>query len=105
MAFRIGQKVVCVNDTWRDTLIDCPGGVPVKGGVYTVRGFCEHYPEITSIYLEEIVNPPFKYLVGAYEPSFLAWRFRPVVERKTNISVFKEILNRTPTKQPAQLEH
>ena len=74
MTFRVGQKVVCVDAT--GTYLVC------KGNVYTVTG----------------VDTPFIEIDHTEVPSFddhrgmLASRFRPVVERKTDISIFTRML-------------
>jgi hypothetical protein len=107
MTFRIGQKVVCIKSLTPS--LDCRN-VPHKGAVYTVRGFsddCTYRPDETAIYLEEIVNQPFYYeRYGWYgEPSFMAFRFRPVVERKTDagMAILRKLLKTKPTKAPADL--
>lgn len=104
--FRVGQRVVCVD------VSACPeGSVPWKiitngldglteGRVYTIRaigGFAGR----DQVWLYEIIRPLVgsigkKYGECGYRPS----RFRPVVERKTDISVFTEILRRASTHTP-----
>lgn len=64
---------------------------PQKGGIYTVRGIVEYPDDISGLYLVEIRNPPDE---EGCEWQFFASRFRPVVERKTDITVFTEILDR-----------
>lgn len=92
MTFRVGQKVVCVDATpslgW--------GGAnrPVKGRVYTVRAVRPNSDDdgkTLAILLREVVNPVSHRHGDEY--GFRAHRFRPVVSRKTDISIFKEILN------------
>ena len=46
--------------------------------------------------LEEIVNPPYRYVEGTFEPSFFPSHFRPLAERKTDISLFTAMLYRKP---------
>jgi len=96
MTFHVGQKVVCVDVTDRHRY----GGfvIPVKGAIYTIRKFddCE------GVYLAEVVNPPT--LVASHdggrihidEPSFWLKDFRPIVDGKTDISIFTAML--TPNK-------
>jgi hypothetical protein len=90
--FRVGQKVVCVDDT------PYPDGYnklyPVKGSIYTIRGFhTESHIDDVGIYLEEVVNPPIEWSDStACEWPFASYRFRPVVERSTDISIFTEML-------------
>ena len=69
---------------------------PVKGGVYTIRGFDIDLfdPDEPAVYLEEMVNPECDYLYGRQEGSFYAHRFRPV--RTTSIDVFTAMLAPTP---------
>jgi hypothetical protein len=78
----------------------CPN-LPLKGHVYTVRGFVVPYAGYSGtpgILLEEISNPPCPYFEGTFEPSFFPSHFRPFTDRKTDISVFKEMLNDIPEK-------
>ena len=87
MTFRVGQKVVCVDAEpraiwYRD--------VPKKGAIYTVAGTVVT-PAIAErneygLLLKEITN--CLHYHGAYDPK----RFRPIVERKTDISIFTEML-------------
>ncbi len=85
MAFRIGQKVICVD----------ADGAPMlaKGAVYTIKaigpvGVCrwrDQIMEIASIYLYE--TEPERRFDG-----FSPLRFRPAVDRKFDISVFTRML-------------
>jgi hypothetical protein len=90
--FRVGQKVVCVADYWTK---DCYDGVryPTEGEVYTLRTveFDERHGCV-FVHLEEIKNPVLRYQGGMLESSFDALAFRPLVERKTDISIFKAML-------------
>lgn len=92
MSFHVGQKVVCINDDWTHPLRRLVGTVPRKGAIYHVRGFDRFAPAF--IYLVEIVNmvPP----TFTSEPAFLAESFRPIVERKTDISIFTKLLAPNP---------
>lgn len=94
--FRVGQKVVCVSEpARRDMVID-----PVEGVVYTVRGVSKDHRGDIGIHLSEIVNRPRR-IIGlggdVREPGFFAYHFRPVSQRKTDISIFKALL--TPSKE------
>jgi hypothetical protein len=106
--FRIGQRITCVDDKFvgENRVYDptftvrCPN-LPLKGHVYTVRGFVVPYAGYSGtpgILLEEISNPPCPYFEGTFEPSFFPSHFRPFTDRKTDISVFKEMLNDIPEK-------
>jgi hypothetical protein len=76
--FRVGQKVVCVNARNQ-------GGDPpfaVKGAIYI----------ITDIDSDGELGLNFAELNMAPEHFLFAWRFRPIVERKTDISIFEKML-------------
>lgn len=86
MTFWVRQKVVCIDsggNGWNASLWT----LPVKDNIYTVRevfiirGF-------EFIRLMEIVNPPMADIVTGktFEPRFLAFRFRPIVEPKAEVS-------------------
>jgi len=100
MTFRVGQKVVCVDDApkfvdqypYRRKL---PISVK-KGEIYTISGVVLTPAGKIGVYLLEVKSayPPFK---DGMERTFLPERFRPVVERKTDISIFTAMLN--PSKQ------
>lgn len=85
--FRVGQKVVCVDDGpsyWGDA-------VPLlKNQVYTISGFRQPDYEggDIGIYLVEVQVHEDEY----YTDSFLPSRFRPVVDRPTDISIFTRML-------------
>lgn len=98
MNFRIGQKVVCIKKS-RDTP---PVGEvqPCVGGIYTVRGIVDWGGEWgVGLYLQEIHNSPINTNAGVVERTFSVRRFRPAVERKTDISIFTKMLNTTKTPQ------
>ena len=95
MNFYVGQKVVCVDDAARPT---AGLGWSFKkpnvhiGEVYTIGGFENGGGEL-GVYLLEVVSnyPPFPR--SGLSRSFYPDRFRPVVERKTDISIFTAMLN------------
>lgn len=92
MAFYVGQKVVCVDDSkWS---YGGPWDYPRKGSVYTVDGSAKHWSGGHGILIREIKNV----YCGKPQP-FLASRFRPVVEKKTDISIFTALLNPANHKQ------
>lgn len=103
MIFRVGQKVVCIRGPLVSGVEDRPQ--PIIGQVYTVR--CStpriekwsewHRRHGGGIYLNEIVSPIHS---DGCECGFLACRFRPVVERKTDISCFTEILRNADQYEP-----
>lgn len=90
MAFRIGQKVVCVDAS------PCPfwGALPLKNNqIYTVV-HAEAYGSIQAIELAEVNSP---HDTNQYR----ACRFRPVVEQSTDtgMAVLREILDRQTIKE------
>jgi hypothetical protein len=96
--FRIGQKVVCVNDSPPPpgTLIYYSGSVNhelVKGRIYTVtKTGLKHPLDLTSspcICLAECKSP-----WGYWQT-----RFRPLVEKETDISDLKALLNPVQEKE------
>lgn len=96
MAFHVGQKVVCVDvsaplagKTIRGSLVNANLNGLTLGATYTVRGFGISWTDGSAgIYLDEIVRIAHE---GA-EITFAARRFRPVIERKTDISIFTAML-------------
>lgn len=79
MTFRVGQKVVCVNDG----LVFLLGTPDLKRGqIYTVRKVYMNTGDL-MLRLENVSS------------GWVATRFRPIVERNTDITVFTEILRKT----------
>jgi hypothetical protein len=97
--FRIGQKVVCVDDSQTD-YVGIPESKWIKdlngltlGAVYTIRriGYEEIWArDVLCLWLDEIIRPVDR--GSTYEPGYAATRFRPAVQRKTDISIFKKLL-------------
>jgi hypothetical protein len=91
----IGAQVVCVIDDW---IVRNPGlRYPYKGEILTVRDCVVGIPgrhDLVGLLFVEIVNPARKYSDGTAEQSFESGCFRPV--RKTDISVFTELLETPP---------
>jgi hypothetical protein len=84
VTFRVGQKVVCVDD--RSSYCNASRSCPLKKmTVYEIVDICKT-PDGAS-HLK----------VPGLEPYFSSRRFRPLVERKTDISIFTAMLN--PSKQ------
>ncbi len=105
--FYVGQKVVCIDDksclraiteNWNLDL----HGLKV-GEVYTIKwigNFKHKYlGESVCVHLVEI-NRPNCFLHGVPVP-FSLKRFRPLEERKTDISIFEAMLN--PNKQDVKV--
>ena len=108
-SFQVGDKVVCVNDSWPGDENDRPfyDNAPKSGEVYTIRDIGPSFLEGTRwafldtpkicVRLVEIRNQIDPRL--GVEWNFRASRFRPVVERKrkTSIEVFRKLL--APSKE------
>lgn len=96
MTFRVGQKVICVDDEQPRIRIR----PVVRGGVYTIRDIGEEplYPGQYWVLLEEIRNTA-RDALG--ELAYRTSRFRPIVERNTDISFAHEILKKASKKQGA----
>lgn len=103
---RVGMKVVCVDVPWpADISRHLSAGVslPVPGQVYTIRwaGISEDDGNL-YVRLDEIVNPVQKWPgYRAGEARFGSRRFRPVVTRKTDISIFTDMLTDTKVEERA----
>lgn len=102
MAFYVGQKVVCVDDDVREA-----DGLKrlFLDRIYTVRAvrsepggkWIHHWKyesETVFLALAEINDRK------AGDTAYAASRFRPVVERKTDISIFQAMLN--PSREQVQ---
>lgn len=94
---RIGQKVVCVWPAWAHGCgsLKC---FPLENETYTVTAFARTAGRdngLPGIHLAEL--PGFECECKNIGPS--SWpiiAFRPVDERETDISAFKDLLNVTP---------
>ena len=94
MNFHVGQKVVCIRSGW--TNLREGETAPEKGQVLTIRGI-GLFPEGAALLFEEIHNPTCAlYKANPKEAFFIATKFRPVVERKTEtgMAILREILDR-----------
>lgn len=95
--FHIGQKVVCVNDRnskFRNGFWD---GLLKKGNIYTIRWTGEFPWEPDrkcglGVRLIEI-HRGLEFINAWDDYPFGAYRFRPIQERKTDISIFTALLN------------
>lgn len=106
MTFHVGQKVVCIYGDWSVgwRTVGTPN-LPAKGAVYTIRAlmrwrFGSGDTQLACL-LEEIRNPTMDWQDGDIgEHPFWVEHFRPIVEKKTNISIFEKML--TPKKENAE---
>lgn len=85
MSFHVGQKVVCINDgnyfNIKDELGSGYDGGLRNGNIYTIT---------------MIEDGKFLHLAEMARNAWNKCRFRPVVEKKTDISIFQEMLTKTP---------
>jgi hypothetical protein len=99
--FTIGQKVVCVNDdvkafmisgrSYRGTTLD---GL-TKGHIYTIKEIYENPMGNICVSLEEIIRCcPITGEEEIVYRGFVHSRFAPLKEKKTDISVFEQIVNK-----------
>lgn len=98
MTFYVGQKVVCVDGKlsaeYAALAHDLNIVMPTENSVYTIRDIVRDFiVGKEHCRLVEIKNPIINWLIQeSSEPAFSVSRFRPAVERKTDISVFTEML-------------
>lgn len=86
--FYIGQKVVCVDDS-QETGISVP---LTEGKIYEITSIRRKGDAIgIQVYGVNIERQIGRNMI--YEDHFAAERFRPIIENKTDISVFTEILD------------
>lgn len=80
--FKVGQKVVCVDDAMNPETVDYTPCRPRKGEIYTVRGFLtQPHIEGYGLYLEELLNPSIIWSdQDEKEWPFKPERFRPIIE-------------------------
>ncbi len=84
--FVVGQKVVCVDVSEK---LVAAANYPIVDNVYTIRKIVLDGDHIIVL-LSEICNLHISSRIG--EPGFGASRFRPLTERKTDISIFTKML-------------
>lgn len=90
--FNIGQKVVCINDAaqGRESSYTIK-----KGGIYTVSGF--YMPEPPEMFRSQLQGRAVLLKEGKrgsyiWGDGWFEGRFQPINEKKTDISIFTEIL-------------
>lgn len=90
--FHVGQKVTAVLPP--NLSLQEEGEVPYEMGmVYTIRSIEEFAPFGIGLRFVEIKNPPVATVLGVMERGWHQEYFRPIVEQKTDISVFEKMLN------------
>lgn len=83
-----GQRVVCINDTFTQTIRALYQQLPVKGDTYTIREVFLGREKIVKggetatvgLLLEELKNPPDPFHQGNQELGFSSERFAPLEE-------------------------
>lgn len=97
MAFYRGQKVVCIYDGSPPSGLG-PGkkwdiGEEIsKGCIYTIKDiFTNTFGECFDLF--EVGRTVKSQEYWGYRIGYVSYRFRPVVERKTDISIFTAMLN------------
>jgi hypothetical protein len=102
MNFRVGQRVVCVDDAPCSDEACRHNGIH-NDEIYTIRSI-ERCPTTRrfGIRLEGITLPYHRALRA--ECMFRASRFRPVIDRKTDISIFHQIARDVENNVPARKE-
>lgn len=109
-SFHVGQNVVLVDDSpvdFRGCTSRADGRkagarYPSVGPIYTIREVYIASNGLVGLLLDEIDNREACLSLGlSREIGFPAIRFRPVVERKTDISIFKAMLSPSRVKEDA----
>jgi hypothetical protein len=80
--FSVGQKVICINDSFPGAVADWCDFLPIAGHIYTIRGMQIGRNRVTGFsnlgfLLAEITNPPSS--LGR-EAGFCHYRFVPWLE-------------------------
>jgi len=99
--FKVGQKVVCVNvDPSRPGRMWVVSEAPSLGRVYTIADMWKDQVinEIVFDFIE-LSRSDFAVVLKGRKLGYGSWRFRPVVERKTDISIFTAMLNPAKAKE------
>jgi hypothetical protein len=99
MTFRVGQKVICVGYRNPQFPLSDPAFKLTKGASYTIRDIDTRFISmhgVMTIRVEEVVRPSENCAFGPWEPGYHPLCFRPVAEKKTDISIFTQLLRPTP---------
>jgi len=83
MTFRIGQKVVCV---------DAVGSELIFGGVYTIKKVIANLSRWRGVVGNWTAVQLYETAAESPYVGFCSERFKPVDERQTDISIFREML-------------
>ncbi len=93
MSFRVNQRIICIDDTTPGCLAWKKDEALVKGRIYTVRR-CFVWPNDGTLilWLNEVCRCKSAQMEWGRDIGYGAYRFRPIVERKTNIEIFQRLL-------------
>lgn len=103
MAFYVGQKVVYLGTGTIGNNIIASARSPKRDQICTIREIDPIYIPFhgcPGIRVEEVVNESVRWSGILIEPCRTSDNFRPVVERKTDISIFTAML--TPSTERVQ---
>lgn len=91
--FRVGQKVVCVDASSHPGMCWGDGEAPEQGRIYTISkgNFISPHNGELLVQLAEISRHPTTMMFWGHL-GYGIFRFRPLVERKTDISILKALL-------------
>ena len=103
MTFYVGQKVVCVDDRPNAECLPWQRGEKIQHGhVYTILRLHSHCGDFVC-WLEEVRRSDTAIREWGPDVGYRIERFRPLIERKTDISIFTEILDKANSR-PRVLE-
>ena len=88
--FYVGQKVVCVNANNTPGRVWYEGEALVEDAVYTVAHVMLDQDGDLVLDFQELTRSPIARAHGMI--GYHVRRFRPIVERKTDISIFTDML-------------
>jgi hypothetical protein len=94
----VGQKVVCIIEVgkrWSHQVYYKDIVAPVSNGIYTIRAVEMDF-EWVGLLFEEIRNRQHRFRGGVAEPTWRDLFFKPLEEKKTDISTFKKLLTPAP---------
>lgn len=95
MSFQVGQRVVCVHDDSHPTEpLGMGKWIPSeairKGEIYTITSIYD-FRGFMCFQLAEVSRAILSRLEYGEKVGYGAWRFRPLEEKKYDISIFNEI--------------
>lgn len=96
MTFHVGQKVVCIKagSPGSEAAWTSVGARYVRlNGIYTIRAI-NVWGDGAKLRFVELDNRHLEGVYSEIEPGFRATHFRPIVDRKTDISFAHEILRK-----------